>query len=106
MEIIIGSKKQEMKISEIGGIANKMFPDIETMVFKGSFRLGIRSALKNSRYKSWDEVSLQPAEIREKFFKDFLNESVPYLKKTGVSENGINVLISELMKKNKKYLIN
>lgn len=106
MKTIVGSRKQEQKISEMGIVANKMFPEIEIMVFKGSFRLGIRSALDLCNFKSWDEVSLQPVYERKKFFKNFLNESVPHLKKTGVNETGINSLISKLMKENEKYLTN
>jgi len=106
MKAIVGSKKQEKKISEMGAVANKMFPKIETMVFKGSFRLGISAALDLCNLKTWDDVSLQSAHLRKKFFDNFLKESIPYLRKTGVSEDGINDLISKLMKENKKYLTN
>jgi len=106
MKNIIGTKKQEMKISEMGAVANKMFPEIEVMVFKGSFRLGIQAALDCCSFKSWDDVSLQPAYIRKTFFESFLKESIPYLKKIGVNKQDINALISNLMKKNEKYLNN
>jgi hypothetical protein len=105
MATVVGSKKQEAKISELGSIANKMFPDIGTMLFKGAFRLGIKAALKKEGMKNWEEVATRVPEVRRKFFHSALEESVPHLKVIGLSENDINKLISLLKMKNEKYLI-
>ena len=104
MRAVVGSKKQEEKISELGAIANQMFPNIETMLFKGSFRLGIRSALEKNRIQSWGEIAEQPPLARRKFFKSVLDESLPHLKTIGLSREKAELLISRLKKENEKYL--
>lgn len=48
MRPVTGNRKQEAKISELGNIANQMFPHIKTMLFKGAFRPGIKSALEKN----------------------------------------------------------
>ena len=104
METVVGSKKQEEKISELGALANQMFPDIEIMVFKGSFRRGIRSALGESRFQSWEEVAEQPSMIRKDFFQNVIDESLPHLIKIGLNREAADILISRLKKENEKYL--
>ncbi|OQX25004.1 MAG: hypothetical protein BWK80_17875 [Desulfobacteraceae bacterium IS3] len=105
MGTVVGSKKQEIKISELGDIANKMFPDIQAKVFKGAFRLGIKSVLNGSGMKDWGEVAAQPAEIRRKFFHSALEASVPHLHKIGLTEDEAEKLISVLRIRNEKYLV-
>jgi len=104
MGAIVGSRKQEEKISELGALANRIFPDYETMLFKGSFRYGVRSALEKSRFQNWEEVSKQSAMTRSVFFQSVLDESFPHLKKMGLSEEDTSNLICKLKKENKKYL--
>ncbi len=104
MKMIVGSRKQEMKINEMGAVANTMFPEIKTMEFKGSFRLGVRNALQKSGYGKWDEISLLPPDKRNRFFENIIQESLPYLKKIGLDEKDINRLIRELKQRNLKYL--
>lgn len=105
MGVIVGSKRQETKISELGSIANRMFPDIETKVFKGAFRLGIKSALEKSLMKSWDEVAVQPSNSRRKFFHSALEASVRHLEIIGLTTAEAEKLIAVLKIKNEKYLM-
>ena len=104
MTAIVGSKKQEGKITELGMFANQLFPDIETMIFKGAFRYGIRSALEKSRYAAWEEVAGQHPMLRKSFFQSILDESAPHLQNIGLDEKGIEILIRKLKEKNEKYL--
>ena len=104
MKVVVGSRKQEEKISEMGTIANQMFPNIELMVFKGFFRRGIRSALEKNQFKSWEEVAEQQPMVRMKFFQSVLDEFLPHLKTIGLSEEETDSLISRLKKENEKYL--
>jgi hypothetical protein len=104
MKPVVGSKKQEAKISELGSLADRMFPDIGMMSLKGSFRHGIREALKNARFESWEKVSAQPPEIRRKFFQNVLDASVPHLKKIGLRDDEAESLIRKLGKENERYL--
>ncbi len=102
---VVGSRKQEEKISELGTIANQMFPNIEIMVFKGSFRLGIRSALEKNQLQSWEEIAEQPPMTRRKFFQSVLDESLTHLKTIGLNMEETDLLISRLRKENEKYLM-
>lgn len=102
--MLLEAKKQEMKINEMGSIAHSMFPEIDAIIFKGSFRLGIRDALENCRFESWNEVSQQPVHVRKRFFESFLRKSIPYLEKTGVNKEAVDSITAELMKENEKYL--
>ena len=101
---IVGSKKQEDKISELGAFANQLFPGIETMIFKGSFRYGIKSALEKKQYSRWEEVAEQHPMLRKKFFQSILDESIPHLKAIGLYEKDIDILFKKLKEKNEKYL--
>jgi len=102
---VVGSRKQEEKISELGAIANQMFPNIEIMVFKGSFRLAIRSALEKNQLQSWEEIAEQPPMARRKFFQSVLDESLTHLKTIGLNMEETDLLISRLRKENEKYLM-
>ncbi len=104
MKAVVGSKKQEAKISELGSLADRMFPDIGIMPLKGSFRQGIRRALKKARFERWEQVSAQPPEIRRGFFQDVLDESVFHLKKIGLRDDETESLIRKLRKENERYL--
>ncbi len=101
---VVGSKRQETKIGELGSLANKIFPHVEVMVFKGAFRLGIKSALEKNRMKNWEEVAKQPPDARRKFFHIALEESVLHLQNIGLTKNEAEKLISALKIKNEKYL--
>ncbi len=105
MSAVVGSKKQETKISELGGIANRMFPNIEKKVFKGAFRLGIKTALEKSRMKNWDEVAVQPSDSRRKFFHSALEALVRHLEIIGLTTAEAEKLIAVLKIKNEKYLM-
>ncbi|MDM8517077.1 hypothetical protein QUF76_12820 [Desulfobacterales bacterium HSG16] len=104
MHPVVGNKKQETKIREMGHIAKNMFPHIEVMAFKGSFRLAIRSALKKNQFNDWEEVSQRPYKVKKKFFETILDESVSQLKKLGMKEDETDILIDSLKKENEKYL--
>ncbi len=104
MGTLVGSKKQEEKISELGAIANQMFPNVKTKVFKGTFRFGIRSALEKTQFQSWEEIAEQPPMTRKKFFQNVLDESLPHLKTIGLNREEADMLISRLRKENEKYL--
>jgi hypothetical protein len=104
MKTIVGSKMQEEKISEMGTTANEMFPHIETIVFKGSFRRGIRSALEKCGVQTWEEVAADHPVKRRKFFQHVLNESHPHLTATGLNGEETDALLDRLKKENEKYL--
>lgn len=103
---IVGSQKQEQKVEEMGSIANRLHPDLSVLVFKGTFRLGVQSALKKSSFKDWEEVSKQSVNIRSDFFEKILDESRPRLQKVGLSEKEISNLFNILRFENRKYLRN
>jgi hypothetical protein len=101
---VIGNKKQETKITEIGTLTTKMFPEVDTLTAKGAFRFGIKNALKDTGYKDWQEVGEQTPSEREIFFETFLEKSLPYLINSGLSEKQAKKLFVQLKKENKKYL--
>ncbi len=101
---VVGNKKQETKVSEMGSIANNMFPHIETMAFKGSFRFAVKTVLKKNQLNDWEKVSKYPPAIRRKFFESVLDESLSHLKKLGMKEDETDILINKLRKENEKYL--
>lgn len=104
MGTVIGSRKQEDKISELGAVAHRRFPHIDLLSFKGFFRLSVRSVLEKYKLSSWGDVAEKPPEIRRKFFHDVLDESLRHLETAGLAKEDAGQLISELKKENEKYL--
>jgi len=105
MRPITGNRKQEAKISELGDIANQMFPHIKTMLFKGAFRHGIKGALAKNRVQNWEDVAKKPPEDRRNFFRSALEESVRHLQFIGLTEEDAKKLLLILKVRNEKYLI-
>ncbi len=101
---IVGNKKQETKFEEMGNIAHAMYPNIDTLVFKGAFRYGVKAVLEKSPYQSWDEVANQPSSVRKRFFNYIVDASIPHLQKLGLSGQEIDNLVDRLKKENVKYL--
>ncbi len=101
---VTGNKKQETKITEMGMFTTEMFPNIDILSAKGAFRFGIKSALKNSSYESWQKIAEQPSLERENFFELLLEYSLPYLVNAGISEKQAKELFVQLKIENKKYL--
>jgi len=97
-----GAEKQEKKITELAEIANKDFPDIGVMSFKGAFRFGAKSAVEKSQFNNWEEVVNQPPNIRRNFFKSLLEESRPHLKRL-IGEESLQPLLDKLIKEIGKF---
>ena len=104
MSFIIGSKKQEEKITKMGTIAHELFDKTDVIVFKGIFRYGVSSAMTEQGYTKWNDVAIQQRESRERFFESVLNHSIKRLKETGIDEKQIELLFHRLRKENLSYL--
>ncbi len=104
MEVVVGNPRQEKNIEEMGVLANQMFPHIKTMVFKGCFRRGVRSALEKHQFQSWQEVGAQPPNVKKKFLQSVLNECLPDFERMGMKANELDALAAMLNKKHDRFL--
>ena len=102
---VVGSQKQEQKIAEMGLLAHQMYPRVEAMAFKGAFRQGVKEALKNGTFSTWEEVAKQPAPVRRRFFESILEKSTGYLTGQGLTKDEIEKLLDKLKQQNEKYLV-
>ena len=89
---------QESVISQMGSIASHMFPNINNIAFKGSFRFGMLSALEKSNFQDFDDVINQPWDTKMEFFNSVLEKTLPNLKLMGLSTDQRNSLLEVLKK--------
>ncbi len=102
----VGCKRQEQKIARMGELAHSMFPGIDTLAFKGAFRLGVREALQNQKIGDWATLCDAPPQFRRRFFRVLLNESLPHLRGIGLNEAQIKALTGKLLRENERFLEN
>lgn len=101
---ITGNSKQEEKITKMGQVSHEMFPHIDLLSFKGAFRMGINSALKQKGYAKWKELIDKENMEKRAFFYEILKASNEYLLKLGLTEADTKVLYSRLIKNNETFL--
>ena len=101
---VIGTQKQEEKISEMGKIACDMSPEIDLLNVKGAFRLGIKKALSALGYSEWKDLADKTNREKKEFFKLMLEKTQPYLSNLGFSDRTIVTLFEKLKEMNGQYL--
>ena len=104
MSGILGNRKQENKINEMGDITVQMFPALDPLAVKGTFRNGVQVALAHMKYGAWDELADQSTEERKRFFQQVLAGSVERLKMMGLKDGDLKRLFHRLMSENEKYV--
>jgi len=103
MEPILGDKLQESKINEMSEWAHQRFPQIGAHLFRGMFRVSIRTALADTSIQDWREEHRASRAERKAFFARVLEASRPLLRDEGLSDAEINELQGDLKMLNEKY---
>lgn len=106
MAAVVGCRRQEQKIARMGELAHSMFPGIDSLAFKGAFRLGVREALRNQKMGDWATLCDAPPRLRRRFFRVLLTEALPHLRGIGLNETQIKALSNKLLRENERFLEN
>ena len=100
---ILGSGKQEKKITEFAQLAKRTYSDINELSIKGAFRLGAKAAVEKSQFSMWEEIADQPPRVRRTFFDLLMAESRAHLINV-LGKEKVDDFIEILKAENEKYL--
>jgi len=99
-----GNQKQEDKVKYLSAITHNLIPSISQHAFTDMFHRGVESALKTNHYATWQEVVFEQPPARKSFFHDILGAMIPSLQASGLTKERIDRLMSQLIKKNRRFL--